>query len=177
MDKKHCISDCYDINPDVNERLFLHPFLGPMVVGKDKKTVCCKYDFENEILLVKCDENTSIEKDPINSFKNPIKPENYLSSYFQLKTMDDIIEHLKKNDDLTFEYKSRLIDFTFMTYKDDIEKNIIKWIELIKVLFDDGYGDKLIVKVLKKINSNKLDNNNYPFNLLLKIKKFLEYNI
>ena len=83
------------------------------------------------------------------------------------------------NNDILTLTKSRLLDLTYLTYKDDIDRDTNKWIELIKVIFDNNtIKDEIIVKILKKI-TEKYDFNKkkYPFNLLLKIKKFLDYNI
>jgi hypothetical protein len=176
--KKSCITNCYNILTDkAGHNFILHPFLS--IISKKNSGVCGIDDYALNSVFMVCDSKTPYSNEPINSFKNPINPEDYLSSYFGLKNMDDIINYMKKNDDLLVQSKSRILDLTYIKYKDAIETDIIKWIELIKVLFkNDEIEDKTIVKILKTINKKyDLNKKNYPFNLQLKIKKFLAYNI
>jgi len=178
--KKSCVTNCYNALPNKSgEKLILHPFLSIINLHKNHLGVCGIDDYAFNTVILKCDSKTPYSNEPINSFKNPINPEDYLSSYFGLKNMDDIINYIKQNDDLLVRSKSRILDLTYIKYKDAMETDIIKWIELIKVLFkNESIEDKIIVKILKKINDKyNLDKKNYPFNLQLKINKFLAYNI
>ena len=178
MDKDKCITSCYKIDK-INRGNMIHPFFNITYLEKDYEGICGINNFKNNIFFRKCDGSGERDIDIKYSLTNPINPEQYLSAYYGLKNIDEIINYIKMNSDILLLTKSRLLDLTYLTYKDDIDRDTNKWIELIKVIFDNNtIKDEIIVKILKKI-TEKYDFNKkkYPFNLLLKIKKFLDYNI
>jgi len=173
------MTNCYNITN--KNRELLHPYIGLMAIpefNQKNNSVCVKTNYVKN-LLMHCTSATSIDNNVLNSIKHPIKPEDYLFVYFGLENIDQIIMYINNNIDMSTNMKSRILDFTFMKYKDNIENDTIKWTELIRTIFNNrNLSDDIIIKILKKIiKKYDLDTHNYPFNLLLKIKKFLDYNI
>jgi len=165
------------VKNDINT--ILHPFISVTENDKSNKDQGRCGSNYNKLFTQQCTAETPTVNNIIDSIKNPIEIKNYLSVYFKLSNIEEIIKYIKDNIDLSTNMKSRILDFTFITYKDDIENEPILWTELIKTIFDNfSLSDDIIIKILKKIiKKYDLDNKNYPFNLLLKIKKFLDYNI
>ena len=63
---------------------------------------------------------------------------------------------------------------------ENLDINIDKLIELVKICLPEinNVDDNIINKLIKKIKSRfELNNIEYPYNLLFKIKKFLDNNI
>ena len=150
--------------------------LGIININDTTHNYCVQKNFNNS-LIKKC-----TQEDPVNitihsSLSNPIKKNNYLKNYYNLNSIDEIIKYINGNN-LLFSTKNRLLDFTFITYYDTIQQNIDKWIELIKTLFNEyKLTDLNATKVLKKITKKFNNYNDYPLNLLIKIKKYLDNNI
>jgi cobalamin biosynthesis Co2+ chelatase CbiK len=174
MDKDICITNCY--TEDKGNFAIFHPFLGIISINDPTNNYCVKKNF-NDNLIKKCTQEDSVNITIHSSLLNPIKKNNYLKNYYNLNSIDDIIKYINGNN-LLFSTKNRLLDFTFITYYDTIEQNIDKWIELIKTLFDEyKLTDLNTTKVIKKIKNKFNNNNDYPINLLIKIKKYLDNNI
>jgi hypothetical protein len=183
---KKCITNCYKII-DTNRR-YLHPFLGINIdkTKKENASICVKQKFTNTNNFIKyCEPINKYENNVINVIKNIIDPTEYLSLYYKLNNIDDIIEYLKKNKQISIYTKIRILDLTYIKYGENIENDILKWIDLLKIILDENLSDKTeltfgksIVDVLKKLKDNpELNTKNYPFNLLLKFKKYLDNNI
>jgi hypothetical protein len=175
---KKCITNCYKFM-DNNQR-YLHPFLGIGIVENNTfDNICIKNTFKDSTnYLTACDSNVEYENNILNVIKNIIDPTEYLLLYYKLKNIDDIIEYFKKNKQISIYTKIRILDLTYIKYAEDIENDILKWIDLLKLLLDEKINDKLITNILKNLkNDPELNIKNYPLNLLLKIKKYLNNNI
>jgi len=174
---RSCITNCYSVKNQTNP--ILHPFVSVIALREDKKNQGVCGSNYNKLFTQACSASTPVVNNVTDSIKNPINIEDYLSVYFGLNTMEDIIKYINDNIDMSVNMKSRILDFAFISYKDDIENEPLQWITFIKTLFNDtSITDDMIIKILKKIiKKYDLDIKNYPFNLLLKIKKFLDYNI
>jgi len=182
MDKKEkCITNCYEINKTENQKM-IHPFIGIKMFEKPETRdvgKCGINKISNYSYFGDCNKNTPYENNLQDSIKVPMEPENYLQLYFNIQNIGELIKYISINKEMLQSTKSRLLDFAYITYGNNIENDIINWTSLIKTVFDSNLiKDEVIIKILKKINSKyKFNKNNYPFNLLLKINKFLDYNI
>jgi hypothetical protein len=169
-----CVTNCYTENQG-NFPIF-HPFLGILLISDPTDNYCIKKNYDNNFIK-KCTSNDPVNISLQNALSNPIKPNDYLKNYYNLNSIDEIIKHISENN-LLFSTKNRILDFTFVTYYNTIEQNIDKWIELIKILFIDyKLTDINALKVINKIKNKFNGKSEYPINLLIKIKKYLDNNI
>lgn len=173
-----CITKCYRGNDEKNNTFFVHPFIGLHNVVNDGNAYCIPQylNLSGTALKKTCDAKTNIDLDIINSLNVPIKPENYIQTYFSLSTLDDVIKYVKNNKDMPFRSKNRIIDFSYLGFGSTFDQDIDKWLILIKSALQKEHQDKIMIKIFKKI-FEKTDTFEYPFDLLDKFKKFLDYNI
>jgi hypothetical protein len=173
-----CITKCY--SEKEGDFIIFHPFLGINYIQYVNDNYCIGKEYSNESSLIKkCNKDDKINNNIDNCMITPIKPHNYLKFYYKLNSIDEIINYIKLNS-LLFSSKSRIFDFTFISYSDTIENSIDKWLFLIKACFPEhnNLSDTIIIKIIKKIKINYSKKiNQYPLNILLKIKKYLDYNI
>lgn len=172
-----CITKCY--TDKENDLLFFHPFLGLSLLQNIDNNYCVSNSYKNENLFKKCDTNTEININIHDNITNPIRADNYLKFYYKLNNIDDIIKYINDNK-LLLSTKSRMFDLTFLEYHENLDINIDKLIELVKICLPEisNIDDNIINKLIKKIKSRfELNNIEYPYNLLFKIKKFLDNNI
>jgi len=165
-----CITKCN------NDNYIFHPFLGLMKTKPTENNICATFNFKDHFLK-KCSINEDINTNIHNNIKTLINPTDYLQYYYKLNNLDDIIKYFKDNEYLLIKTKNRIFYFTIIKYIDNLENNIEKFIELIKIIFkiiNDEKNHK-IISILKKIkNKNKLKRINYSYNYLIKIKKYLD---
>lgn len=174
-----CITKCY--TEKENDFIIFHPFLGLNVLNVIDTNYCVSKSYTNKknIFFSDCDKTTPIEINIHDNITNPIKPENYLKFYFKLNSINDVIKYINDSN-LLLSTKSRIFDFTFLEYNNNLLENIDKFIELFKLCLPEfsNIDDNIIIKLIKKIKSSfELNKIEYPFNLLFKIKKFLDNNI
>jgi hypothetical protein len=168
-----CISNCYTENINDTHLALFHPFLGMYKVGDVSNNYCIKKNYTKDLTKF-CSKNDHISITLQNALSNPIKPKNYIDVYYGLKNMNDIIKYIRENN-LLVRTKSRLLDFTFISYHPNIKFDIDKWIELIKILFIEyELSDINISKIINKIENKYNQHSKYPINLLSKIKKYLD---
>lgn len=165
-----CITKCD------NGNFIFHPFLGLMELNSTENNYCSTYNFKDNFIK-KCNINEDINTNIHNNIKTLIDPIDYLQYYYKLNNLDEIIKYFNNNDHLLIKTKNRIFYFTIIKYIDNLENNIEKFIELIKIIFkiDNDYKTHKIISFLKKIkNKNKLKTINYSYNYLIKIKKYLD---
>ena len=173
-EKDICITKCYTENQD--EYILFHPFLGLLNISDPTNNYCIKKHYDTNYAK-KCTQDDPIKITLHSALTNPIGPKDYLKNYYNLNNIDEIIKYIDGNN-LLFSTKSRILDFTFLTYYDTIEHNIDKWIQLIKCLMNEyELTDINTTKIIKKIKNKFNKNSEYPINLLIKIKKYLDNNI
>ena len=174
MNKDICITNCYTENK--GDFALFHPFLGITNIIDINNNFCVKKNYDNNFLK-KCTQDDPVNITLHSALTNPINPINYLKNYYNLNNLDDIINYINGNN-LLFSTKSRIFDFTFITYYHTIEHHIDKWIQLINSLFNDyNLTDLNTTKIIKKIKNKFNNNSEYPIKLLIKIKKYLDNNI
>ena len=174
MNNNICITNCY--TESQGNFLMFHPFLGLINIPDPTNNYCITQNYHDNFVK-KCTQNDPVNISLHSALSNPIKPKDYLKNYYNLNSLDDIIKYVNDNN-LLFSTKNRLLDFTFITYYDTIEQNIDKWLELIKTILNDyKLTDINASKLIKKIKDKFNNQSNYPINLLIKIKKYLDNNI
>jgi hypothetical protein len=167
-----CITNCYN---EENELLLVHPFLGIKTVNNPNsdKNYCIRDNYNYHKLLMECNNKTDIDINIKNTIKTPIQPNNYLKSFYDIKNLDDVIKYFKINVQLLLKTKKRITDFAYIVFKNSIKYEYDKWIEIIKLCYNNmNYSDEKIIKSMDYIMS-KYDFNikSYPFNFVSKIKK------
>lgn len=180
-----CISKCYRENLKEERSYFIHPLLGLYSVTNDVNSYCIgQYLMPNSNnMQMKCTKSVESSNDIVNALNIPIKPNNYIQLYYSFNCVNDVIKHFQNNTNILLLSKNRIVDFALIGFKDTFDNDIDKWTELIKISFQNEYNenrmtDEIILKIFKKIfKKNEIDEKYYPFNLLLKFKKFLDYNI
>jgi len=173
MSKKICITPCYVSNE--NKLWIHHPFLGQRNIInmglKNKLGVCLDNVHKNSYMGIDtCDNSMIYDKDIKYALTNPIKPFEYLYSYYKLKDVDEVIAYIEQNTKLNIYSKNRLLDYVLYAYiLDDNEENnkqiFVKLLNLIKILLDININDITNDKHLYHIFESKI------------IKKSLAYNI
>ena len=181
MDKNEikCVTNCYQpLKNNANVSRILHPFIGLFRYETTKKENICGVNNFIQNKFMECNANTPQNNNIVDTLRNPIQPLNYLLIYYNLGNIDEVIKYINKNIDILFLTKIRILDYTYMTYKIELQRDITKWISLMtSILNEYTLSEEILVKILKKIEKYDLNIKNYPFNLLLKIKKYLDNNI
>jgi hypothetical protein len=174
METNKCITGCYtELQYKDKDFFVFHPFLGLYDVKDLTQQYCASSSYDNN-LLKKCNDDDNYDISVYNALTNPIKINNYLKYYYNIKSIDEFIEYIKNNN-LIFSTLSRIFDFAFITYYSSIDKSIDKWIIILTIIFpDNNITDIIASKVIKKIKSKFNQSSKYPLNLLLKIKKYLD---
>jgi hypothetical protein len=171
METNKCITSCYTELEGKQFNIF-HPFLGLYNVTDLTQQYCASSSYDGN-LLKKCDDD-KFDISVYNALTNPIKIDNYLKYYYNIKSLDEFIIYIKNNN-LIFSTLSRIFDFAFITYYKSIEKSIDKWIDILIIIFPDKNITNIIAsKIIKKIKYKFNQSSKYPLNLLLKIKKYLD---
>jgi hypothetical protein len=168
-----CITNCY--NDEKDDLIFVHPFLGLIVLDyqQNDSNYCFKNNYNNNKLFMWCDDQTSYNMDIKNIIKNPIHSNNYLKLFYDIENLDDLIKYLKINIQLLLKTKKRIVDFAYIVFKNNIKYEYDKWIEIIKLCYNNiNHSDEKIIKSIDFVISKyDFDIKSYPFNFVSKIKK------
>jgi hypothetical protein len=99
--------------------------------------------------------------------------DNYLKSFYDIENLDDVIKYFKINVQLLKKTKKRIVDFAYIMFKNNIKYEYDKWIEIIKLCYNNmNYSDEKIIKSMDFVISKyDFDIKSYPFNFVSKIKK------
>lgn len=162
MSDKICITKC-NIS-DEKDIWIYHPFLGPYqtlnTASHNDNGVCVSgqpnsYATRGKIA---CNKNTKIDIDLKHSMKNPIQPDDYLQFYYNMSTIDEIIEYLDQRPELNIYSKNRLFDYASYAFiKNDETKNetiFVELLDLVKKMLgipkNDISNNTLILQIFKR---------------------------
>lgn len=182
-----CLSPCYNFKNNPGKEL-IHPFIGLSSFNLESNTKICLSDYNkiDNTTILNCkpkdstiDIQTSSNNtfDIVNTLMSPIKTIQFLSVYYNINDISDVVNYFKTHINLIEYSKIRILDLVIFTYNMTFEIEINNWIELLQIIYNNNkLTEQIIIKILKKIQ-NKYDLNNekiYPLDFYLKIKKYLE---
>lgn len=173
-----CITKCY--KNDINNPEFgiSHPFMGVHSFQNDNFARCAN-KYYNKNMTAKCDKNTVPQINIENALNVPIHPTNYLSLYYNIHNISDVIRYIRDNPELMIQSRIRLIDFALLSFSETFDDDVDKWLLIIHLLFpNDNVSDDIIIKIFKKIfKAQEIIAENYPFHFLPNVNKYLKRNL